>query len=129
MAIVVSTVESVNALPFEVGDEQRVVLQVLLTVLAQCPDSRILLWATLFVLQHIGVPQKELARWFGCVGHQGGPEMPKARVPRYSEGQGFFSSHPDRKKGQWTAVTRSMGTLPSGSVSNQSAHASLGSVR
>ena len=43
MAIVVSTVESVNALPFEVDDEQRVVLQVLLTVLAQYPDSRILL--------------------------------------------------------------------------------------
>ncbi len=66
MAIVVPTVESVNVLPFEVSDEQRVVLQVLLTVLAQYPDSRILLWATLFVLQHIGVPQKELARWFGC---------------------------------------------------------------
>ena len=66
MAIVVPNVESVNALPFEVSDEQRVVIQVLLEVLAQYPDSRILLWATLFVLQHIGVPQKELARWFGC---------------------------------------------------------------
>lgn len=66
MAIVVPNVESVNALPFEINEEQHVVMGVLLEVLAQYPDSRILLWATLFVLQHIGVPQKELAHWFGC---------------------------------------------------------------
>ncbi len=66
MSIVIPHVESVNALPFEVDDEQRVVLRVLLEVLTQYPESRILLWATLFVFQHIGIPQKELAQWFGC---------------------------------------------------------------
>lgn len=66
MAIVVPNVESVNTLPFEVSEEQRLVIQVLLGVLAQYPDSRILLWATVFVLQHIGIRQKDLARWVGC---------------------------------------------------------------
>lgn len=66
MAIVVPSIESVNALPFEISEEQHVVLRVLLEVLAQYPDSRILLWATLFVLQHIGIGQKNLAQWVGC---------------------------------------------------------------
>ena len=43
MAIVVPNVESVNALPFEVSEEQQVVIRVLLEMLAQYPDSRILL--------------------------------------------------------------------------------------
>lgn len=43
MAIIVRSIESVNALPFEVNEEQHVVLRILLEVLAQYPDSRILL--------------------------------------------------------------------------------------
>ncbi|MFB0536588.1 MAG: hypothetical protein ACETWR_16590 [Anaerolineae bacterium] len=38
----------------------------MLRVAAQYAQSRILLWATLFILQAIGIPQKVVALWFGC---------------------------------------------------------------
>ncbi len=47
-------------------EEQQIVTETLLTVLARYPQSRILLWATLFILQAIGIPQKVVAAWFAC---------------------------------------------------------------
>lgn len=66
MAIVIPSEESVNTLPVALTEQQRIVARALLRVLAQYAQSRILLWATLFILQAIGIPQKVVAPWFGC---------------------------------------------------------------
>jgi hypothetical protein len=66
MAIVIPSAESVNTLPVAHTEEQHIVTEALLKVLAQYPQSRILLWATVFILQAIGIPQKVAASWFGC---------------------------------------------------------------
>lgn len=66
MAIVIPSAESVKTLPTLLTEEQHFIAQALLNVLAQYPQSRILLWATLFILQAIDIPQKVVALWFGC---------------------------------------------------------------
>jgi len=66
MAIVVPSAESVNSLPFPLTEKQRIVAQTLLEILESQPRSRILLWATVFILQAIGIPQTVVAAWFGC---------------------------------------------------------------
>ena len=66
MAIVIPSAESVNTLPVALTEEQHIVAQALLKVAAQYAQSRILLWATLFILQAIGILQKVVAPWFGC---------------------------------------------------------------
>ncbi len=66
MAIVIPSAESIKTLPVALSEEQRMVAGALLGVLAQYPHSRILLWATMFILQAIGIPQTLIAPWFGC---------------------------------------------------------------
>lgn len=66
MAVVIPSAESVNTLPVALTEEQHIVGEALLKVSAQYPQSRILLWATVFILQAIGIPQKVVASWFGC---------------------------------------------------------------
>jgi len=66
MAIVVPSPESVKNLPVALSEKQRIVAETLLDVLSQHPHSRVLLWATLFILQVIGLPQTVVATWFGC---------------------------------------------------------------
>jgi hypothetical protein len=56
MAIVIPSAESVNTLPVAPTEEQHIVTEALLKVLAQYAQSRILLWATVFILQAIGIP-------------------------------------------------------------------------
>jgi len=58
MAIVVPSAESVKSPAFPLTEKQRIVAQTLLEVLEAHPRSRILLWATVFILQAIGIPQR-----------------------------------------------------------------------
>jgi hypothetical protein len=66
VAIVVPYPESVKNLPVALNEKQVIVAETLLDVLSQHPHSRILLWASLFILQAIGLPQAAVASWFGC---------------------------------------------------------------
>lgn len=66
MAIVLPTVDSVKTLAVPLTETQRTITQTLLEILHQQPDSRILLWAILVILQAVGFPQKDLAAWFSC---------------------------------------------------------------
>ena len=66
MAIVVPSAESVKSLSFPLIEKQCIVAQTLLEVLQEHPHSRILLWASIFILQAVGIPQRVVAAWFGC---------------------------------------------------------------
>ncbi|RLC73892.1 MAG: hypothetical protein DRI61_17640, partial [Chloroflexi bacterium] len=66
MAIVIPSAESVKSLTFPLTEKQRIVAHTLLEVLEAHPHSRILLWAIVFILQAIGIPQTVVAAWFGC---------------------------------------------------------------
>jgi len=100
MAIVIPAPESVNSLAFPLTEKQRLVAQTLLEVLQAYPQSRILLWATIFILQVMGIPQTGVATWFGCSTRNLRYINQKVRTIRRGDGKTGRPPKPKEKRAQ-----------------------------
>jgi len=96
MGVVIPSAESVNSLAFPLTEKQHLVAQTLLEVLQAYPQSHILLWAIIFILQAIGLPQTVVAAWFSCSTRNLRYINQKVRTTRRGDGKTGRPPKPER---------------------------------